>query len=114
MAAAAGAVVFGARKDELEIPLGLDVALDGCVETRPPGAAVELRLGAEQFQSATGADVSPLAVLLVQRAGKRPLRSFPAQNLVLLRRQHFSPLLVRSLELLDGAHRSRHSPAKSS
>ena len=48
VAAAAPAVVFSAGHDQLEVHLGLDRLGQGLPEAGPAGAAVVLRLGAEQ------------------------------------------------------------------
>ena len=48
VAAAAPAVVFGPGDDQFEVHLGLDRIGQGLPEAGPAGAAVVLRLGAEQ------------------------------------------------------------------
>ena len=48
MAAAATAVVFSPGDDQFEVHLGLDGIGEGLPEAGPAGAAVVLRLGAEQ------------------------------------------------------------------
>ena len=68
VAAAARAVVLGARNEHLEVGLGRHARPDGGVEARPAGAALELRLRREQRQVAAGADEAALALLVVERA----------------------------------------------
>src|SRR5690606_9411961 len=80
VAAAAGAMVLGARQDQLEVAPGFDRALDGLEEARPAGAAVELGARLEQGSAAAGTDERALAVLVVEFARKRRLGSFPAQH----------------------------------
>ena len=91
MAAAAPAVVLTARHDQLEVHLGDDGIAEGLIEAGPAGAAVELGLGAEQGQPAAGADEGALAMLLIERAGKRALRTFSPQHGERGRAQPFFP-----------------------
>src|SRR5213078_1039401 len=69
VAAAARAVVLGARPEELEILFRGDVAGDRIEEARPAGAAVVLLVGVEQRQVAGRADEGARTLLVVQRAG---------------------------------------------
>lgn len=80
MAAAATAMVFAARHNQLEIHLGHHGITEGLPETGPTGATVEFGLGAEQGQLATGADKGAVAMLLIEGAGKGALGAFLAQH----------------------------------
>jgi hypothetical protein len=72
MAAAAAAMLFGARIDQLEIgPVG-DGIRQRLVKTRPAGAAVEFGLGRIERQVAGRAVKDAGALLVVERAGERP------------------------------------------
>src|SRR6476469_7264538 len=73
VAAAADAVVLGARIDEVEVLLHLEHARDGGEERRPAGTRVELHLGGEERQPASRARENAGALLLVQRARARAL-----------------------------------------
>src|SRR3990172_6260907 len=71
MPAAAPAVVFLSRQDQLEVGLGFDIPLDRLREARPAGAAFELGLRPEQWQAACSAYKSARALLLVRSEERR-------------------------------------------
>src|SRR5690606_31097124 len=96
--AAAGAVVLGARPDQLEVALGVHVPLDRADEAGPAGPALELVVGAEEGEVAGRADECPGALLLVQLAGARRLRRLLEQHLVALLREDLPPLLLRPVD----------------
>src|SRR5689334_3881118 len=56
MPAAAAAMHFGPRQEQLEVPRRLDRALDGREEARPAGAAVELGIRSVELERAGRAD----------------------------------------------------------
>src|SRR6478752_5254445 len=104
MAAAIGAMHFGADHAELAVVAGLDRAFQRLVEARPARTALELLAGFEQLLAAAGAG-----------EGAGALRAMAAQDLVLLRRQPRAPLcigqleregLVRLLRLAEHAHQT--------
>src|SRR6266850_5119047 len=80
MPATAQAVIFGAWPDEPRILFCAERAWQIIKETRPPRAAVVLRLAAEKRQVACGANISACALLLVQRAGSRAFGVFFEKN----------------------------------
>src|SRR4051812_6001282 len=100
--AAARAVVFGARVDEVEVLLHLEGARDGGEEARPAGARLEFHLGGEEGQAAAGADEYARSLFVVERAGARTLGIFFTQHAIGLRRQALTPLFLRQLERLGG------------
>src|SRR6185503_2446218 len=108
VAAAALAVVLGARVDQVEILLHVERARDGGEEARPAGAGLEFHLGGEHRQAAAGAGVDAGALFFVERAGAGALGAFLAQHVVGLRRQALLPLVLRQLERLA---RRRHARA---
>ena len=72
VAAAALAVVFGARVDEEEVFLGLEHARNGGEEGRPAGAGLVLHLGEErQVAARAGKDAGRFSAL----SGLVPARS---------------------------------------
>src|SRR3954470_12599122 len=68
VAAAAGAVVLGARVNQEIVLLLLEGSRNRGEEARPAGAGVELHLGREHRQVAAAADEDARALLVVQRA----------------------------------------------
>src|SRR3954454_20479493 len=115
MAAATAAMHLGAQHAEGAV-LGLaDGVVERLVKTRPAGAALEFGVGGKQRQVAAGAGENPLAMLLHQRAGARPLGAVLAQDVVLHRGQLRPPFGVGllDLEFLRGLGRRRPQPAES-
>src|SRR6185503_12506393 len=100
VAAAALAVVLGARVDQVEVLLHVERAGDGGEEARPAGAGLEFHLGSKHRQAATGAGVDAGPLLVVERAGAGALGAFLAHHVVGLGRQALLPLLLRKLERL--------------
>src|SRR5207249_5517142 len=88
---ASGAMVFGARQEELEVALRLHPSFQRLEEARPAGAAVELRLRAEEREAAGGAEEGPLALLVVQRAGPRSLAGRLEEHGARLRLEALAP-----------------------
>src|SRR5678810_939528 len=82
VAAAAHAVVFGARHDHLVVDLEGHRARQRFPEARPAGAALKLGRGREQRQLAAGTDEAALALLVVERARARGLGAFEAKDLI--------------------------------
>src|SRR5260221_9236240 len=115
MAAAAPAVNFGAQHPEGAVFGLADGVVERLIETRPAGAALELRLRGEQRQVAAGAGEGALTMLFQERARSRALGAFLAQDLILLRRQLRAPFGIGlfDLEFLGGARRRRAKPAES-
>ena len=77
MAAATAAVHFGPRRCERAVLSGAHGVLDGLVETRPTGAALEFRFRREQRQITAGAGERPLAMLFQERTGTPDARCPP-------------------------------------
>src|SRR5688572_4862908 len=101
VAAAALAVVFGARVDEEEVFLGLEYARNGSEERRPARAGLVFHFGSEERQVAARAGKDARALLGVERAGTGALGRLFAQHLVgEVVRQTFLPLVLRKLERL--------------
>ena len=99
MAAAARAMVFGARYYHLPIALGSNICLDSVEKTGPAGAAVELGCRSKHREKTGGAYIGAIAFLIVQRARPGTFRAFLEQHFVLLRVEQFTPLI---LSLTDG------------
>ncbi len=69
VSATACAMVLGAWPDQFEVTSGAEGIGKGRVKARPAGATIELGLGAEQRMIAGNAEIDPLALFIVQRAG---------------------------------------------
>src|SRR3954463_13361091 len=98
VAAAAHAVVLGARDKHLVVRLRRDRSGQRRPEARPAGAALELGVRRKQRQVAAGADEAPLALLVVERARSRVLGAFVAQHFVRARAEALLPLCVREAQ----------------
>src|SRR5690349_23451894 len=85
VAAAAAAQHLGALHQQAVVDARDDRTGKGPVEARPTGAAVELRRGIEQRLVTAGAMELPPAMLLVERARKRPFGPRFAKDLIALR-----------------------------
>ena len=66
---AAGAVVLGARPDQLKVALGVYMTLNMVVERWPAGTTFVLGLGGKERQVAAGADIFAAPVFIVELAG---------------------------------------------
>src|SRR6185437_4244843 len=105
MAAAGGAVHFGAHHAPVAILRGFDRAGDRIVEARPAGAALEFQLRLEQGRVAGDAGKDTRAMLVQQRAAAGPLRAVAAHDLVLVGRQELAPFGVGVVDLIElGIH----------
>src|SRR3954467_9536330 len=94
MAAALGAQHLGTDHAVADVPLLVDMALDGGLgEAGPAAAGIELRVGLEQHIAAAGAGIGAGAVVLLIFAGEGTLGRLLAQHCVLHRRQLAAPLL---------------------
>ena len=108
MAATLGAMDFLAHHVHRAVAVGRDGrVLQRRPEARPAGVAVELGLGGEQRELATGAGEGAGAVLLVERARIGALGALPPQHRILGGRQQGAPFRVgmRDLEALVGGDR---------
>lgn len=92
VAAAAGAMVLGAREQRFPVAFAAGASLYGLVKAGPAGTAVELGFGEAQWQVTGGADIGSLAFLVVQRATPGALGGFLEQYLVLRLGQKFLPV----------------------
>src|SRR5512139_2750002 len=101
MAAAAGAMVLGARQQQLEILPGFYMPWQDVKEAGPAGAAVVFEARGKQVEAATGTDKHAVALFLVERAGKGPLGSFLAQHVVLLRGEQLLPFIIALVDAFD-------------
>ena len=70
MAAAIGAVHFGAGHEQRLVLGRAQRAVDKGIKARPAGAAVELGLGGEQRLGAAGAEKGAGAMLVIERRGE--------------------------------------------
>src|SRR5690242_18040073 len=103
VAAAAAADDLGAPHEQAVVRPQFDRLGDGgLVEAGPPGARVELGVRAEQLGAAAGAPVEAVPVVVDVLSGERHLCVRPAQDVVLLRGQLLTPLLVRLGDLAGG------------
>src|SRR5215469_5999033 len=103
VAAAAAADDLGAPHEQAVIRPQFDRLGDrGLVEAGPPGARVELGVRAEQLGAAAGTPVEAVPVVVDVLTGERHLGVRPAQDVVLLRGQLLTPLLVRLGDLAGG------------
>ena len=101
MPAAAAAVDLGSAHEERAVLLGLDrLAVGWLEEARPPGARVELGVGAEQLLAAAGAAIHTLVLGVPVGAGEGPLGPLLAQHVVLLGRQLRPPVRLALGQLL--------------
>src|SRR5436190_790356 len=102
MAAAALAVVLGARVHEVVVLLGIEDARNAREERRPAGAGLEFHLGSEERQVAARAGEDAGALLIVQRARAGALGAFLPQDRVGLAGQLLAPLVLREFHGLRG------------
>src|SRR5690606_37606588 len=98
VAAAAPAMVFGARDRELVVDGGIESALDRGIEARPAGSALVLGVGSEQRRATAGADEQAAALLVVQLAAAGPLGGFFPQDPIAVGRQQLRPFLRAALD----------------
>ena len=94
MAAAARAMVFGARYYHLPIAFGSDIRLDRVEKTGPAGAAVELGYRRKHREKTGGTYIGAIALFIIQCARPGTFRTFLEQYLVLLRVEQFTPLIL--------------------
>src|SRR6185437_10991163 len=85
MAAALGAVKFGADHAVAGVPCGRHGARLGLVKAGPARTAFIFGAGIEQFGATAGAHEPAAAFFGIERAGTRPLRAVLFQNVVLFR-----------------------------
>src|SRR5215212_333069 len=88
-------MVFGAHNEQLAIRFSLERARDGGEKARPSGSAVELHVGSEQGLSTSGTHIGSLALLAVERAGKRALGTLFPEHAILIGRQRAFPVTAR-------------------
>src|SRR5512134_2075054 len=105
VAAAALAVVLGARQEQVVVGLGLEYPRYRREEARPAGAAFVLHRRGEERQVAPGAGEHALALLVVERARPRALRALLAQHRIGRRRETLAPFILRKLQRLGGKRR---------
>jgi hypothetical protein len=95
MSFATGAMDFGPGKDQFVIGRRFDhFGVDRLPKAGPAGAAVELMLRRIGREVTACAIVDTRFLIIVHVVGKRALGTFVPQDLVGLRREEFSPLLV--------------------
>src|SRR5688572_15533461 len=95
MAAAPGAVHFGAGHAVAAVDGGADGAVERREEAGPASAAFELPFGHEQPVAAAGTRERAGAMFLQQRTGAWPLGRMLAQHGVLFRSERPAPLVFR-------------------
>src|SRR6516165_4296400 len=93
--AAARAVDFGAGDAPATVDRFFESALDGRVEARPPGSALELGLALEQRLPASRAGEYARPFLPEEGATSGPLRTVLAHDCILLRGEQRAPLGFR-------------------
>src|SRR5262245_17944745 len=92
---------------ERGVALGQHGAVQGIPETRPAGAALELRRGGEEIEPAAGARERAFAFLLQEGTAERRLGGVMTQDLVLIRRENLLPLRIstdRKSTRLNSSH----------
>src|SRR5271155_2565316 len=95
MRAAAAAHDFRPHHPVTSVDGVFDFALVlGGVEAWPSASRVELGLGVEKFVAAADTEINALVMEIPVLAGKCALGAFFSRDLVLLRGQELSPLLV--------------------
>src|SRR5438270_828819 len=98
MSAALGAVDFGPRHAVLAILGGGDrVGTQRDEKARPPGAALEFRVGLEEGLPAAGAREGARPFFPVERAGARRLGAVLAEHAILIGRQRLAPVVFAFL-----------------
>src|SRR5271169_2069256 len=101
--AAATAEDLGAAHEKAVVCAQLDRAGDRTLgETGPPGARVELRVGAKQLARACGTAVRATVLVVHVLASERRLGAAATKAVVLLGGQLFPPLLVGLVDVGHG------------
>jgi len=95
MPAAPRAMNLGPDHAEAVIGRRPNCMLERRPETRPPGAAFELRVRRKQRLTAAGAAERPVTFFATERARASRFRAVLAQHLKLLGRQRLAPLIFR-------------------
>src|SRR5262245_38927432 len=114
MAAALGAMHLGAGHEMAAVARRADGAVLGRPERWPARAAFVLGRGIEQRLAAAGAAEGAGALLVVQRAGERPLGAVIAQHVMLQRVELLLPLGVALLDGIIGSHGSSYTSVRNS
>jgi len=103
MRAAAGAVDFGAAREQAVVFFGADMIFDdGLKKARPPRAGIKLGFGTEQVKVTGDAPIQPGVVIVPVWATERAFGAFLASNAVLLRSEQFLPFSIGFNDFLDG------------
>src|SRR6476469_470536 len=96
MAVASSAMDFGSRHEEFLVGFRFDGGLlDRSPKARPPRSTLEFVLRRKQRQLTPPALIHPFFMIIVVGAGKRPLRSFLPQHIVLILSQQLFPFIIR-------------------
>src|SRR6185503_5203174 len=93
MAAAARAMILGARQNKFVICAGFERCRDRREKARPAGAAFVFHVRGKDRQAAAGAGKNSRALLAIERARTGRLGALLAQNVELIWLQTFAPLL---------------------
>src|SRR5690606_37978586 len=100
VAAAAPAMVLGARHGQLVVDPGIDRALDRGIEARPARTALVLRGRGEERRATTGAHEQAASLLVGELAASGPPGRCLAKHPVGVGRKHLGPFLRASLDAL--------------
>jgi hypothetical protein len=96
------AMDFRSGHEKFEVGASLDhTRVDRLPETGPTGATIELMLGGEERQVATGAIIDPWLMVFMQWIDERSLGIFVPQDTIGGRRELFSPFLIALRDLHD-------------
>src|SRR6516162_1652597 len=95
MTAAAPAMHFRSWNEQAVIVRGADSVLDRREKARPTSAAIEFGFGAKERQIARRTSEQTGAMLVIERAGIRPLRPTLSQHLELFGGQDLLPFRLR-------------------
>ena len=103
MRATAGAVDFGAAREQAIVCFGADVTFDhGLKETWPAGAGIKFGVGSEQVEIAGDTPIQPRLMIVPIGSAERPFGASFARDPVLLGRELFLPFGLGFDDFLHG------------
>ena len=103
MRATAGAMDFGAAREQAIVCFSANVTFDyGLKETRPAGAGIKFGVGSEQVEIAGDTPIQPRLMIVPVDSAERPFGAFFARDTVLLGRELFLPLGLGLDDFLHG------------
>src|SRR5206468_4292732 len=89
----------GTWKDQVKVALGGGTPGNWLIKAWPAGTAVEFRVGIEQWQEASSAQIVPCPLLIVERTRVWRFGSFLEQDTITRWRQQSAPFGQRLLQL---------------